>query len=135
VNVVDSSAWLEYFEDGPNAQFFAEAIEKTGDLVVPSLTLFEVFKRTLQLADETTALNAVAVMMQGAVVDLSASLAIESARLSSEIGLAMADAIIFATARSERAVLWTQDSHFDGLENVEFRRKQSTLEPMKDATP
>jgi predicted nucleic acid-binding protein len=124
VNVVDSSAWLEYFGDGPNAQFFAEAIEKTGELVVPSLTLFEVFKRTLQLADETTALNAVAVMMQGGVVDLSASLSIESARLSSETGLAMADAIILATARSERAVLWTQDSHFDGLENVEFRRGQ-----------
>jgi predicted nucleic acid-binding protein len=82
VNVVDSSAWLEYFGDGPNAQLFAKAIEKTDELVVPSLTLFEVFKRTLQLTDETTALNAVAVMMQGGVVDLSASLAIESARLS-----------------------------------------------------
>jgi predicted nucleic acid-binding protein len=127
VNVVDSSAWLEYFGDGPNAQFFAKAIEKPDELVVPSLTLFEVFKRTLQLTDETTALNAVAVMMQGGVVDLSASLAIESARLSSETGLAMADAIILATARSEHAVLWTQDSHFDGLENVEFRRKQETV--------
>lgn len=127
MNVVDSSAWLEYFGDGPNAQFFAKAIEKTDELVVPSLTLFEVFKRTLQLTDETTALNAVAVMMQGGVVDLSASLAIESARLSSETGLAMADAIILATARSEHAVLWTQDSHFDGLENVEFRRKQETV--------
>lgn len=127
MNVVDSSAWLEYFGDGPNAQLFAKAIEKTDELVVPSLTLFEVFKRTLQLTDETTALNAVAVMMQGGVVDLSASLAIESARLSSETGLAMADAIILATARSERAVLWTQDSHFDGLENVEFRKKQGTV--------
>lgn len=127
MNVVDSSAWLEYFGDGPNAQFFAKAIEKPDELVVPSLTLFEVFKRTLQLTDETTALNAVAVMMQGRVVDLSASLAIESARLSSETGLAMADAIILATARSERAVLWTQDSHFDGLENVEFRKKQETV--------
>lgn len=124
MNVVDSSAWLEYFGDGPNAQFFAEAIEKTGELIVPSLTLLEVFKRTPQLADETTALNAVAVMMQGGVVDLSASLSIESARLSSETGLAMADAIILATARSERAVVWTQNSHFDGLKNVEFRRRQ-----------
>ncbi|MHB0980810.1 MAG: hypothetical protein ACYC5Q_12210 [Thermoleophilia bacterium] len=80
--LVNSSAWLEYFGDGPNAQLSAKAIEKTDELVVPSLTLFEVFKRTLQLTDETTALNAVAVMMQGGVVDLSASLAIESARLS-----------------------------------------------------
>jgi predicted nucleic acid-binding protein len=124
VNVVDSSAWLEYFGDGPNAQFFAEAIEKTGELVVPSLTLFGVFKLTLQLADETTALNAVAVIMQGGVVDLSASLSIESARLSSETGLAMADAVILATARSERAVLWTQDSHFAGLPGVEYPDKQ-----------
>ena len=124
MNVVDSSAWLEYFGDGPNADVFAEAIERPDELVVPTLTLYEVFKRTHQLAGETTALNTVAVMMQGAVIDLSSSLALESARLSLETGLAMADAIILATSRSHDAVLWTQDAHFEGMEKVEFRRKQ-----------
>jgi predicted nucleic acid-binding protein len=126
VNVVDSSAWLEYFGDGPNAAVFAEAIEAPGELAVPTLTLFEVFKRTRQLTDETTALEVIAIMLQGRVVELSATLAIDAARLSLEIGLAMADAIILATARAEDAVLWTQDSHFEGLENV-VHKKQETV--------
>jgi len=127
VNVVDSSAWLEYFGDGTNAAVFAEAIESPGELAVPTLTLFEVFKRTRQLTDETTALKVIAVMLQGRVVELSATLAIDAARLSLEIGLAMTDAIILATVRAEDAVLWTQDSHFKGLENVEFHEKQEKL--------
>ena len=127
MNVVDSSAWLEYFGDGPNAAVFAEAIESPGELAVPTLTLFEVFKRTHQLTDESTALEAIAVMLQGRVVDLTATLAIDAARLSLDTGLAMADAIILATARAEDAVLWTQDSHFEGLENVEFHEKQETV--------
>ncbi|MDP2181946.1 MAG: type II toxin-antitoxin system VapC family toxin, partial [Actinomycetota bacterium] len=101
-----------------------KAIEEPDDLVVPALTLFEVFKRTHQIADETTALDAVAVMMQGRVVDLTPSLALDAARTSLETGLAMADSIILATARAEDAVLWTQDSHFDGFESVEFRPKR-----------
>jgi toxin FitB len=105
MNVVDSSAWLEYFGDGPNASVFAQAIEKPDELVVPALTLYEVFKRTHQLADEATALDAVAIMMQGRTVDLTSSLALDSARMSMETGLAMADAVILATARAEDAVL------------------------------
>jgi toxin FitB len=124
VNVVDSSAWLEYFGDGANAAEFAEAIESPESLIVPTLTLFEVFKRTCQLKDESRALDAMGVMLQGHVVELSASLAFEAARLSVDSGLAMADSIILATARSEGAVLWTQDAHFDGLDGVEFRAKR-----------
>lgn len=121
--MVDSSAWLEYFADGPNAADFATAIESTAELVVPSLTLFEVFKRTCQIADETTALAVVAIMLQGRIVDLTASLAVQAARVSLETGLAMADAIILATAREHEATLWTQDAHFRGLGNVEYREK------------
>jgi len=128
VNVVDSSAWLEYFGDGLNAAIFAETIESPGELAVPTLTLSEVFKRTRQLTDETTILKVIAIMLQGRVIELSATLAIDAARLSLEIGLAMADAIILATARAEDAVLWTQDSHIEGLENVEFREKQAPLD-------
>ena len=126
MNVVDSSAWLEYFGDGPNASDFAEPIESPDKLVVPALTLFEVFKRTHQLKGEGTALEATAVMLQGRVVELSSSLALDAAKLSLDSGLAMADSIILATARAEDAVLWTQDAHFEGFENVEFRAKQET---------
>ncbi|MHB1020300.1 MAG: PIN domain-containing protein, partial [Coriobacteriia bacterium] len=84
MNVVDSSAWLEYFGDGPNAREFAPAIEAADDLVVPSLTIFEVFERTCQIADETAALNVVAVMLQGTMVDLTPTLALRAARVSLE---------------------------------------------------
>lgn len=124
MNVVDSSAWLEYFGDGPNARDFAGAVEDTDRLVVPTLTLFEVFKRTHQIAGESAALDAVALMMQGRVVDLTPLLAVAAANASLETGLAMADSIILATARAEDAVLWTQDTHFEGLEGVEFRPKR-----------
>ena len=123
MNVVDSSAWLEYFGDGPNAPEFALAIESVDELLVPTLTLFEVFKRTCALADEATALDAMAVMLQGTVVELTSELALEAARLSLSTGLAMADSIILAIALSARATLWTQDAHFDGMEGVEFRAK------------
>jgi predicted nucleic acid-binding protein len=123
VNVVDSSAWLEYLGDGENASEFAGAIENPSELVVPALTVFEVFKRVHQLVGEDGALDAVGLMLQGRVVDLSATLAIEAARVSLATGLAMADAIILATARAEEAVLWTQDAHFRGLDGVEWRER------------
>ena len=121
MNVVDSSAWLEYLGDGPNASEFAQAIETPHELAVPTLTLFEVFKRTFELKGEATAFDAVATMLQGRVVNLSAGLALEAARISIDKGLSLADSIILATARSQDAVLWTQDAHFSGLEGVEYR--------------
>lgn len=124
MNLVDSSAWLEYFANGPNASFFARPIEQTEDLVVPTLCLFEVFKRVLQQRDENDALQAVAAMQQGTVVDLDASLAIHAARLSLEFRLPMADGIILATAREHEAVLWTQDADFKGIESVRYRKRR-----------
>jgi predicted nucleic acid-binding protein len=82
VNVVDSSGWLEYFADGPNAEFFATGIENVPELVVPSISIYEVFKRVLGQRGEGEALQAVAVMQQGLVVDLDASLALRAARIS-----------------------------------------------------
>lgn len=121
MNVVDSSAWVEYFFDGPNAETFADPIERPSELVVPTLTVYEVFRRVCHIRDETAALEAIGVMLQGSVVELSTTLALEAARLSLETGLAMADSMILATARSKRATLWTQDAHFEGLADVEFR--------------
>lgn len=124
MNVVDSSAWLEYFANGPNAGAFAPAIEKTAELLVPAVTLYEVFKRVLQQRDEGAALQAVAVMQQGRVVDLDASLALLAARMSVDRHIPLADSVILATARSHEAVLWTQDADFKGMTGVEYRRSK-----------
>ena len=120
MNVVDSSGWLEYFSDGPNATFFADAVETIDDLIVPTISLYEVFKRVLQQRGENDALEAVALIMQGEVVALDTTLALSAAKLSADLRLPMADSIILATARSEGAVLWTQDAHFKDLEGVRY---------------
>jgi len=124
VNLVDSSAWLEYFADGPNAQFFAPAIEKPSELIVPTIVVFEVFKRVLQQRGARAALETVAVLGQGRFVDLTSSLAIVAATVSHREKLPMADSIIIATARSENAVIWTQDADFERLPGVKFRAKK-----------
>jgi predicted nucleic acid-binding protein len=126
VNVVDSSAWLEYFADTPSGAVFADTIEHPEKLVVPTVTVYEVFRRICQLKDETAALAAAAVMLQGDVVDLNAFLSLDAARLSAETGLSMADSIILATARARNAVLWTQDAHFKDLRGVEYRELSHT---------
>ena len=121
MNVVDSSAWLEYFGDGPNAGEFADAVAETERLIVPSITLFEVFERIRVQRDLDAALYSVAQMQRGRVVDLDGNLAVAAAELSSESGLPMADSIILATARSVDATLWTQDADFEGMDGVEYR--------------
>ena len=123
MNLVDSSAWLEYLADGPGAGLFEMAITKTQDLLVPVICLYEVFKRVLQQRDEHTALRAIALMQQGRVVDLDADIALRAAKNSIEYKLPMADAIILATARAYEAVIWTQDSDFKDIQNVKFFAK------------
>lgn len=124
MNVVDSSGWLEYFADGPNAGFFATGIENVPELIVPSISIYEVFKRVLQRRGEGEALQAIAVMQQGLVVDLDASLALRAARISVDSGLPMADSVILATARAHNATLWTQDSDFVGMEGARYVEKK-----------
>jgi predicted nucleic acid-binding protein len=124
MNVVDSSGWLEYFADGPNAAAFAKPIEATRSLLVPTLSLFEVFKRVTQQRSEDDALRAIAVMEQGKVVDLDRATALEAARLSIEHGIAMADSVMLATAYRHRATLWTQDSDFEGLHGARYFAKR-----------
>lgn len=123
MNLVDSCGWLEYFADGENASFFAPAIEETDRLIVPSLCLFEVFKRVLQQRSEQDALRAAAVMRQARVVDLNDSLALSAARLSVDSKLALADSIILCTVRHHDATLWTQDAHFASLPDVRYVAK------------
>lgn len=127
MNIVDSCGWLEFFADGPNADFYAAAIADTEHLFVPTVVLLEVFKRILQQRDEESALQAVAIMHQGLIIDLSAELALLAAKLGHTHKLPMADAIIFASAQQVGAVIWTQDADFVGLENVRYIPKVSAL--------
>ncbi|MBA3340318.1 MAG: type II toxin-antitoxin system VapC family toxin [Gemmatimonadaceae bacterium] len=117
-NVVDSSGWLEYVDDGPNAGAFEPAILAVERLIVPTICLLEVFKRMLREKGEDAALEVVSQMRQGLVVDLDADLALEAGRLGLELKLPLADSAIFATARLHAATLWTQDEHFDGMDGV-----------------
>jgi len=123
MNVVDSSGWLEYFVDGPNAAVFARPIVATGLLIVPVLSIFEVFKRVMTQRGEDVALEAIAMMRQGKVVPLDDTLALDAARLSVQHRLPMADSIILATAMAHRATLWTQDADFEDVPAVRYVRK------------
>lgn len=125
MNVVDSSGWLEYFEDSANADFFASAIEDTEHLLVPVICVYEVFKRIMQQRGVTVARANVSDMHEGQIVELNVSLAMSAATLSTELKLAMADSIILATAREYQAILWTQDEHFKGLDGVRYIEKKS----------
>ena len=120
MNVVDSSGWLEYVAGGPHAGFFAKAIEATEDLIVPTFSVYEVFKRILQQRSEDAAIQVVAVMHQGRVVDLSTELALRAARLSIDFKLPAADSIMLATARAFDATLWTQDADFKDIPGVRY---------------
>ena len=120
MNVIDTSGWIEYFSEGPNAAHFAEPLAKTDDLIVPTISIYEVFKWVLQKHDESKATMAVALMQQGTVVDLSIHLSLEAARMSVSLHLPMADSIIMATARSAGATLWTQDADFAEIDGVRY---------------
>jgi len=125
MNVVDSSAWLEYFANGPNASFFTSPIEDIERLIVPSVTIYEVFKRVLQQRDEGQALQAVATMQQGAVVNLDERIAVNAARVSVDLKIPMADSIVLATARAHGAIVWTQCEDFKDFPNVQYRRRKA----------
>jgi predicted nucleic acid-binding protein len=123
MNVIDSSGWLEYFVGGKNAHFFAPVIEDTENVIVPTISIFEVFKRTLVEKNRDDALEAVAMMYDGKIIDLDREIALIAAELSFELQLPMADSIILATARANDAILWTQDEHFKGLAGVKYVKK------------
>jgi predicted nucleic acid-binding protein len=124
MNVVDSCGWLEYFADGPNADFFAPTIENVSELVVLSISVYEVFKRVLQQRDEGDALQAVAAMQQGLVVDLDTAIALTAAKISVELKLPMADSVMLATACAHNATFWTQDADFRDIEGIQYVEKR-----------
>ncbi|HJS20012.1 MAG TPA: type II toxin-antitoxin system VapC family toxin [Anaerolineales bacterium] len=123
MNVVDSSGWLEYFGEGKNSQYFAPVIRKTNELIVPTISMYEVYKKIVQQRDEEEALSAIGWMSTCYTIDLNQELALTAAVLSMEHKIPMADSIILATARANDATLWTQDEHFKDLEGVRYIKK------------
>jgi len=123
MNIVDSSGWLEYFADKENAAFFAPAIEDIENLLVPTICIYEVFKRLIGQRGENTALVNIGDMHQGQIIDLTAPIAIQAAKISTDLKLAMADSILLATSRANNATLWTQDADFKDIEGVEYIEK------------
>ena len=126
MNVVDSSAWLSYFAGDTNAKIFATPIESIEKLIVPSITIIEVFKFVLRQRGEDMALEVIAHMEQGEVVSLDSSLAIDAAKYGVDYKLPLADSIIYATGQKFKAVIWTQDIDFKSLEGVEYYPKKTT---------
>ena len=120
MNLVDSSAWLEYFAGGTLAGQVARPIEQTDKLLVPAIVIYEVGKRVMQQRGEDAALQVVAVMHQGTVVDLDATIALNAAQLGLAHKLPLADSVILATARLHAATIWTLDADFKGLSGVRY---------------
>jgi len=120
MNVVDSSGWLAYFADEPNAKHFLAPLSDPASLVVPAVTIYEVFKVIIRESGENDALLAAMALQKGTVVDLTVSLAIAASKLSLEHDLPMADSIILATAQECGATIWTQDSDFETMNNVKY---------------
>ncbi len=124
MNVVDSSGWLEYFSRGTNASFFAPVVKGVDSLVVPTVCMYEVFKRLLAQRGEESALQAIGIMSLGIIADLTREIAVNAAYISSEFKIAMADSIMMATARANNATLWTQDADFEGIGRVQYIEKK-----------
>lgn len=120
MNVVDSSGWIEYFANGQNAGFFIPPVQDLENLLVPSICIYEVFKRLVMDAGEENALQAIGVMSYGRIIELDRKIALDAAQLSLELKLPTADSIILATSRVHNATLWTQDEYFEDVEGVKY---------------
>ncbi len=128
MNVVDSSAWLEYFAGSDRAKYFSVAIEETDKLIVPVIVLYEVFKKIKLEKDEDNALIAIAHMQQGSVIDIDEGIALYAAKISIEKKLPMADSLIYAITVKNNGVLYTQDKHFENMKDVKYFPKQKSTE-------
>ncbi len=118
--IVDSSGWIEYLGDGLKAEAFARFFEKEEALLLPTIIVYEVFKKLLKERGTSLAEQffAQARQLADSTIVLDTDLAVQAATLSSETGLPMADAIIYATAHAAQAELITSDAHFSGLPGV-----------------
>jgi predicted nucleic acid-binding protein len=120
MHILDSSVWLEIFAGTSLGRKYLHLAENTDLLIVPAISLYEVFKKILHRRDEHLALQIIAQMKRGTVVNLDLELSLNAARLSQMHSLPMADSIILATAQKHKATLWTMDSDFSGIDGVKF---------------
>jgi toxin FitB len=120
---LDSSCWLEYFMDSDRAALYASAVAKTERLIVPLITVYEVYKKLRRELSDTIAREAVGLMRQGELVEADLTITLAAA---AHTELAMADSLIYATAQRHNALVWTQDAHFEKLPGVKFFPKTST---------
>jgi toxin FitB len=120
VNVVDSSAWISFLTAERNADAFRDALNNLEKLIVPSISITEVFRFLARNLDQETAMSAASHMSQGHVIPLDDALAVEAAICALELKLPLADSIIYATARRFDAVIWTQDADFKDLPGVKY---------------
>ena len=123
MTVIDSSGWVEFFTDGPLADEYAKRLRNLPTIVMPVVVLYEVYKRLKRDLSEDDALVAVSAMQRTRVVPVSGEVALTAADLSLEHGLAMADAIILATATLLRAELVTSDRDFARVPGVTYLPK------------
>ena len=120
---LDSSAWIEIAHNGPNARTFLKAAGDMEQVVVSTITIYEVWKYTVIHADEIRARQLADLLQQGVVVPPDASIAIAAANLGIRHKIAMADALIYATALAHKSTLWTQDADFNDLPHVKYLPK------------
>ena len=123
MNLVDSSGWLEYLTDGKNAKLFVPAIEKTDELIVSTINIYEIYKKILIERDENAAMQVIGLMQQAKVIEVNAAIAIQAAKLSYEKKIPMAGSLIYITARQNGALVWTQDNDFRNLDGVKYFKK------------
>jgi predicted nucleic acid-binding protein len=123
MNIIDSSGWLEYFSDGPNAKHYLLPLDDPSSLIVPVITIYEVFKVVLRESNENEALQAVAAMQKGKLIDITAHIAMNASKLSLKYNLPMADSIILSTAREYKCTIWTQDIDFLNIEGIKYFQK------------
>jgi predicted nucleic acid-binding protein len=125
MNIVDSTLWLEYFAGTDAGNVVSDVIENTDELIIPTITIYEVFKKLLLETSEDKALFAIAHMRQGKIVELSDELSLSAAKISNDYKIPMADSIIYATNLKFNSTLWTQDKHFSGLKSVNYYEKKN----------
>lgn len=123
--LIDSNGWIEYFTDGPNSDIFAAAIyESKGNIAIPTIVIYEVFKKILNEAGEEKALQVIGQLKRYKIIVLDEDIALTAAEISCENKIPMADSIVYATAKTMQAEVWTQDDDFKDLPNVKYFKKK-----------
>jgi len=121
MKLVDSCGWLHLFKNTALAETYRNILrEAESETIVPTIVLYEVAKVLKRDVGESVAMECALRMQQAKVVGLTDVLALEAAYVALERGLAMADAIIFATAQRYDAELYTSDVDLRGSPGVQF---------------